>query len=91
LQLGADSARPYLELALSDSSVNLRHFAMEQLAPKMTESDMPILQQLIHDHDKPSWENESLHDLALKTLRRIGSDESLALINSVAIAEKTGS
>ena len=88
LQLGAESARPYLELALSDSSVHLRHFAMERLAPQMNETDMPILKQLINDHDKPSWENESLHDLALKTLRRIGSDESLALLETFAIAEK---
>ena len=87
LQLGAESARPYLELALSDSSVHLRHFAMEQLAPKMNETDLPILKQLLNDHDKPSWENESLHDLAQKTLRRIGSDESLALLESFAHAE----
>ncbi len=91
LQLGAESARPYLELALSDSSVHLRHFAMEQLAPKMNETDLPILKQLLNDHGKPSWENESLHDLALKTLRRIGSDESLALLDSFAHAEnRTG-
>lgn len=91
LQLGAESARPYLELALSDGSVHLRHFAMEQLAPQMNEADLPILKQLLNDHDKPSWEDESLHDLALKTLRRIGSDESLALFDSAAQeANRTG-
>lgn len=87
-QFGAESARPQLELALSDSSVHLRHFAMDRLAPQMSETDLPILKQLLNDHSKPSWENESLHDLAIMTLRRIGSGESLALLDSFAHVEK---
>ena len=91
LQLGAESARPYLELALSDSSVHLRHLAMEHLAPQMSETDLPILKQLLNDHDKPSWEDDSLHDLAIATLRRIGSDECLALLDSLTHeANRTG-
>ncbi len=91
LQLGTESARPYLELALSDSSVHLRHLAMERLAPQMNETDLPILKQLLNDHDKPSWEDASLHDLAVATLRRIGSDACLALLDSFTHeANRTG-
>ncbi|MCY3798720.1 MAG: HEAT repeat domain-containing protein [Chloroflexi bacterium] len=91
IQLDSEGARTYLELALSDGSVHLRHFAMERLAPQMNETDLPILKQLLNDHNKPSWEDESLHDLAVATLRRIGSVESLALLDSSAYAEnRTG-
>jgi len=87
-QIDPKGARSHLELALSDSSVHLRWFAMQQLAPQMNETDLPILKQLLNDHDKPSWENESMHDLAIMTLGRIGTDESRALIDSVTLAEK---
>ncbi len=88
LQLDPKGARPQLEMALSDSSVHVRWFAMRQLAPRMNATDLPILQQLLNDHDKPSWENESLHDLAMMTLRRIGTDEAGAMLESAAPAAK---
>ncbi len=87
-QIDPKGARPHLELALSDSSVHLRWFAMQQLAPQMNKTDLPILKQLLNDHDKPSWEDESMHDLAIMTLRRIGADASRALLDSVTLAEK---
>jgi HEAT repeat protein len=87
-QIDPSGARPHLELALSDSSIHLRWFAMRRLGPKMNETDLPILKQLLNDHDKPSWENESLHELAILTLQRIGSAECRALLESVALAEK---
>lgn len=87
-QLDPHEARAHLELALSDSSVHLRWFSMQQLAPRMNETDLPILKQLLQDHDKPPWENETLHDLALMTLGRIDSDEARTLLDTVALAEK---
>lgn len=87
-QLDAHEARTHLELALSDSSVHLRWFAMQQLAPSMNETDIPILKQLLKDHEKPSWENETVHDLARMALQRIDSDEARALLDTVALADK---
>ena len=87
-QLDPSGARPHLELALSDRSVHLRWFAMRQLASQMNETDLPILKQLLNDYDKPSWEDESIHDLAAMTLRRIGVDGSRALLESISLAEK---
>ena len=87
-QLNPSGARPHLELALSDSSVHLRWFALRQLTSQMSETDLPILQQLLNDHDKPSWENETMHDLAILALQRIGTEESKALLDAVSHAEK---
>ena len=87
-QLNPSGARPHLELALSDSSVHLRWFALQQLTSHMNETDLPILKQLLDDHDKPSWENESMHDLAILALQRIGTNESRALLDAVSVAEK---
>jgi len=87
-QIEPGSARPQLELALSDSSFHLRCFAMRKLAPLMNETDLPILKQLLNDCDKPSWEDESLHELAVQTLQRIDSDASRALLEAVGPAEK---
>lgn len=87
-QLDPSGARPLLELALSDSSVHLRWFALQQLAAQMDETDLPVLKQLLNDHDKPSGENESIHDLAILALQRIGTDESGALLDAVSLAEK---
>ena len=84
-------ARPHLELALSDGYVHLRWFAMQQLAPQMDQTDLPILRQLLNDDDKPSWEDESLRDLAIMTLQRIDSDECRALLDSFSVAEKRNS
>ncbi|MCY4062452.1 MAG: HEAT repeat domain-containing protein [Chloroflexi bacterium] len=87
-QLDPGGARPHLELALSDSSVHLRWFALRQLTSQMNETDLPILKQLLNDHNKPSWENESIHDLAISALQRIATDESRALLDAVSLAEK---
>ncbi|MCY3833488.1 MAG: HEAT repeat domain-containing protein [Chloroflexi bacterium] len=85
-QIEPGSARPHLELALSDSSVHLRWFALQQLSPEMNESDLPILKQLLDDYEKPAWEKESLHELAVATLRRIDSPECRALLAAAALA-----
>ncbi|MCY3864467.1 MAG: HEAT repeat domain-containing protein [Chloroflexi bacterium] len=87
-QLNPSGARPHLELALSDSSVHLRWFALQHLTSQMSETDLPILQQLLNDHDKPAWENETIHDLAILALQRIGTDESRALLDEASLAEK---
>ncbi len=86
--LDPSGARPQLELALSDSSVHLRWFALQQLSAQMNETDLPILKQLLNDHDKPSGENESIHDLAILALQHLGTDESSALLDAVSLAEK---
>jgi len=88
VQIDPGGARPHLELALSDSSIHLRWFALRQLSPQMKASDLPILRQLLDDHDKPAWENESLHELAVATLQRIDSRECRALLAAAALAEK---
>ncbi len=87
-QLDPSGARPHLELALSDSSVHLRWLAMRHLAPQMSETDLAILRQLLDDHAKPAWEEESIHDLAVMTLRRIGTSEAMAILDSGALAKK---
>lgn len=76
-------ARPWLEYALSDSYLHTRVFALEQLAPAMTESDLPILRQLLRDDEQPSWEGASLRDMTITILRRIDSDASRALLDSL--------
>ncbi len=86
-QISVTDARPWLELALSDSFAHIRHFALQQLSPFMDESDIPILRQLLEDGEKPSWEGESLRDLAIQTLRRIDSVESRSLLDSLHAAE----
>lgn len=85
-QIHPDGARPHLEFALSDSSVHLRWYALRQLSPQMNESDLPILKQLLDDFEKPAWEDESLHELAAATLRRIDSHECRALLSAAALA-----
>ena len=87
-QLDPSGVRPQLELALSDSSVHLRWFALQQLSAQMNETDLPILKQLLNDHEMPSGENESIHDLAVQALRLLETDESKAIIDSVSLAEK---
>ena len=86
---GIDPAgtRAQLELALSDSSVHLRYFALRQLAPELNETDLPILKQLLKDDDKPSGEDETVADLARMTLRRIGTVECEALLDRSELAE----
>lgn len=81
-------ARPWLEFALSDSYLHLRVFAMERLASEMTDSDLPILRQLLADDEQPSWEGASLRDMAIQALDRINSDDSRALLDSLGEAEK---
>ena len=90
-EISSLDARPHLELALSDGFVHLRWFAMQQLAPQMDETDLPILRQLLNDDDKPSWEDASLRDLAIMTLQRIDSNECRALLDSFSVAEKRNS
>ncbi len=80
-------ARPWLEYALSDSYMHIRVFAMERLSPDLNESDLPILRQLLMDDEQPSWEGDSVRDMALQVLRRINSEESRALLDSLGAAE----
>lgn len=86
-QLDADDLRSWLELALSDSYLHIRLFAMHRLSPDMDDSDLPILQKLLHDSEAPSFESESLRDLAIRTLRRIDSDACRALLASLSAVE----
>ncbi len=87
-QLDAAQARPWLELALSDGYLDLRLYALRQLAPQLGESDLPILKQLLQDASKPTWEKESPRDLAIQALRRINSPRSRALLAAQEIAEE---
>ncbi|MCY4464833.1 MAG: HEAT repeat domain-containing protein [Chloroflexi bacterium] len=80
-QINPQQALPWLELALNDASLLLRHFALQQLGPQMTDSHLPILQQLLNDQRKPEGENESLHDLAVQALEGIDSAASRALLD----------
>lgn len=90
-QINPQQARPWLELALSDASLPLRHFALQQLGPQMTDSDLPILQQMLNEQSKPEGENESLHDLAVRALKSIDSAASRALLDRPPVtAESAG-
>ena len=71
-QIDADSRR-WLELALSDSYVDVRLFAARQLTPMMDERDLPVLSAMLDDDRSPAYESQSLRDLAMETLRRIDS------------------
>lgn len=79
-QINPQQATPWLEMALSDASLLLRHFALQQLGPQMTDSDLPILRRLLNDQSKPEGENESLRDLAVRALKSIDSTASRALL-----------
>ena len=81
-QINAQQARAWLEQALHDASLPLRHFALQQLSPQMTDSDLPTLQRLLNDQSKPEGEDESLHDLAVRALREIDSTASRALLDT---------
>ena len=80
-------ARPWLERALNDDSLPLRHFALERLAERMTESDLPVLRQLLNDHQIPDGEESSLHDLAANALRVMDTPASRELLNA-SVAER---
>ena len=86
-QISPAEARTWLEYALSDSYLHSRIFALKQLAPEMDDSDIPILRQLLEDHEKPSWEGESLRELAIQVLQRIDSAQCRALLDSLGAAE----
>ena len=60
---------------------------MQQLAPQMNESDLPILQQLLIDDALPSWESESLRDLAIQTLQRIDTAECRELLDAEVLRQ----
>lgn len=81
-------ARAWLEYALSDSYLHIRAFAMERLSPEMTESDLPILRQLLLDDEQPSWEGASLREMAVQVLRRINSESSRAALDSLGAHKK---
>ena len=87
-QIEPPEMRAFLEYALSDGDIHLRWYAMTQLAPRMDETDLPLLQQLLTDDAKPSWEEETLRDLAIGTLQRIDSAECRALLASLHLADE---
>ena len=62
---------------------------MEQLSPTMSETDLPILRQLLQDDERPSWEGASLRDMAIEALRRIDSVDSRAALASLAAEKRT--
>ncbi len=91
VRVDAAAARPWLELALSDGYLHLRLYAMQQLAPAMDASHLPLLRQLLDDGETPSWEGDSIRDLAIKTLSRINHAEARALLKTVRVdEERTG-
>ena len=81
-------ARQWLELALHDDSLALRHFALRALTPHLDESDLPMLRQMLDDSRKPPGEDQSLHDLAVSALRAIDSPTSRALLTEPAALER---
>ncbi len=85
-QLRPAEARAHLDLALSDASVHLRWFALQRLAPRMNESDLPILEQLLGDHDRPAGESQSISEIAIIALRRLDTAESRALLATAELA-----
>ncbi len=90
-RINPPQARPWLQLALSDVSLPLRHYALQQLAPQMDESDLPILQQLLKDNGRPPGEDESLRVLALRALQSINTPASRALLSETQTAgERAG-
>lgn len=90
-QVDSSDIRHWLELALSDSCLHVRLFAMRQLSPEMDESDLPILRKLLEDDEAPAYESESLRDLSIQTLRRIDSAKCRALLDSLpAIEDRAG-
>ena len=86
-----EDARAHLELALSDLSVSLRHYALQRLAPQMTEADLPILKLLLDDRERPPGEDESIAEIAIRTVARIESEETGARADVVAPAEERAS
>ena len=81
-RINPPQSRQWLELALGDSSLPLRHYALQQLAPQMDESDLPMLHRLLSDDRKPPGEEESLRDLALRALQAINTPASRALLDA---------
>ena len=53
-KINPEDARAHLQRGLGDGSVDLRYFALRQLAPRMKASDLPILQTLLDDDNKPA-------------------------------------
>ncbi len=87
-QIGADDIRSWLELALSDSYLHIRLFAMGQLSHEMDASDLPILRKLLEDDEAPSYETESLRDLAIQTLKRIDNPDCRTLLDALHATEE---
>ena len=82
-QIRPQLAREYLENALNDEFIHLRWYAMKALAPLMDEADIPLLKRMLDDDEKPTWEDESVRDLAAAALLRINTPESLAALDIV--------
>lgn len=87
-RIAPEDARAWLALALSDSSVHLRFFALQSLGPQMTAADGPTLQPLLDDHRKPSGEAASIAEFAKAILRRIEDDASGALLEAAPLADE---
>ena len=81
-RINPPQSRQWLDMALGDSSLHLRHYALQQLAPQMTESDLTMLHRLLSDDRKPPGEEESLRDLALRALQAINTPASRALLDA---------
>ncbi len=88
-QINPQQARPWLDQALSDASLQLRYFALQQLGAQLTDNDLPVLQQMLNDQSKPEGENESLHDLAVQALKNIDSPASRALLDGPPLAAES--
>ncbi len=86
-QIRPQLAREYLENALNDEFIHLRWYAMKALAPLMDEADIPLLKRMLDDDEKPTWEDESVRDLAAAALLRINTPDSLAALDTVGRLE----
>lgn len=71
--IGVAQSRDYLVEALNDDYMHIRWFAAHKLIPHLSENDTDILEQLLEDHEKPAWEEMSIHDLAKTALEKLAS------------------
>ena len=75
-QINPSLAHEHLEFALDDHFIHIRWYAANALAPEMDSSALDTLARLLHDDGKPSWEEDSIRDIAAKALQRIDTPES---------------
>ncbi len=86
-QINPSLAREHMEFALDDRFIHIRWYAVNALAPEMDSSALDTLARLLHDDGKPSWEEDSIRDIAAKALQRIDTPESRAILDAAQALE----